>query len=105
MKISLVRSGGVAGGIVRQTTLDDADLPPDTAAELREKAAAARGVEPIASAPPPTPGETLYEVTLSDGEEQTARFRDMNLPDSVRKLIEWVDGRPEQKTEFLRPGA
>jgi hypothetical protein len=104
MKISVVRGGGLAG-VARQTTLDDADLPPDAAAELREKAAAARGVEPIASAPPPTPGETLYEVTLSDGEERTARFRDMNLPDPVRQLVEWVDGRPEQKTEFLPPGA
>ena len=104
MKVSIVRGGGLAG-VARQTTLDDADLPPDAAAEFREKVAAARGPLDAGPAPPSHPDEMLYELTLSDGEEGTVRFSDMSLPDPVRQLVEWVDGRPEQKTEFLPPGA
>jgi hypothetical protein len=104
MKVSIVRGGGLAG-VARQTTLDDADLPPDAAAAHREKVAAARGPLEAGPPPPPHPDEMLYEVRLSDGEEQTARFTDMSLPDPVRQLIEWVDAREESKTEFLPPGA
>ena len=105
MKLAIVRGGGLAG-LSTRTMLDSDDLPPEEAAALRERVgAAAPGFEAAGPPPPPHPDEQLYEVTLTDGEQRTARFTDTSLPDPVRRLLEWAEGRPERKTEILPPGA
>jgi len=103
VKLSIVRGGGLAG-IATQTTLDRDDLPPDGAAAFDEQVAAAGTFEEAGPTPSPHPDEMLYELKLTDGEERTARFTDTSLPDPVRRLVEWAEGRPERKTEILPPG-
>ena len=103
MKLSVVRGGGLAG-LSTRTTLDRADLPPEAAAAFDEKVAAAGGFERAGPPPSRHPDEQLYEVKLTDGEERTARFTDTSLPDPVRRLVEWAEGRPERKAEILPPG-
>jgi hypothetical protein len=103
VRLSIVRGGGLAG-IATQTTLDRDELPPDGAAAFDEQVAAAGGFEQAGPPPPTHPDEQLYEVKLDDGEERVARFTDTSLPDGVRRLVEWAEGRPERKTEILPPG-
>ena len=43
------------------------------------------------------PDELLYEIEVVDVDEHyVARFREGALPENVRRLVEWVDARPER---------
>lgn len=103
MKVSIVRGGGLLG-VPTRTELDSAHLPPDAAAELAAKIAAAGSLE-AASAPAETaaPVDLSYEVTLEDGEAQTGYFTDGTMPPPVRDLVQWTDARPEA-TRGIDPG-
>jgi hypothetical protein len=93
MKVSTTRGGGF-GGITTRVELDSASLPPDAARELKERAkAVARAAEP----PTRLPDEMHYSVTV---DAITKRYSDSTIPDDVRRLIEWIDQRPERKEEI-----
>ena len=95
MKLSIVRGGGLAG-VARRTELVS-DALPDDAVEVFEAHASAV-VAVAASGPPPrSPDEMLYEVCVERAEgTTTARYTDSTLPEEVRALIAWADGRPER---------
>ena len=95
MKLSIVRGGGLAG-VARRTELASDALPEDAARALEAHASAVVAV--AAPGPPPrSPDEMLYEVCVerADG-TTTARYTDATLPEAVRALIAWADGRPER---------
>lgn len=49
------------------------------------------------------PDEMLYELTAQDGgRTHTLRYAESQLPEDVRQLIAWVDGRPE-RSEAIEP--
>jgi hypothetical protein len=49
------------------------------------------------------PDEMSYEVTVEDqGQATTRRFTEQTLPESLRSLIAWVDGRPERSQSIVR---
>jgi hypothetical protein len=106
MRVAVVRGGGIAGVVVRTELESEALAAPDAA--TFERLARQSGLTgPGDEAPGPAPGRGadrfLYAVTVDDGErERTARFDDETLPDPVRELIEWVDGRPESKRRIGR---
>jgi hypothetical protein len=97
VKLSIVRGGGLAG-IARRTEITSDALPPDAAQAL---AAQVSAVVPVPPAAERTPDEMLYIVCV-DGPDGTteARYTDANLPEEVRTLIAWADGRPERTDAF-----
>ena len=62
--VTIVRAGGLAG-VVRQTELDSAALPPDAAARLRELIDALSWDRPLSAAGPDV---LRYELTVVDGD-------------------------------------
>ncbi|HEX5562097.1 MAG TPA: protealysin inhibitor emfourin [Nocardioidaceae bacterium] len=97
MKVSVVRGGGLAG-ITTRTELSASALGEEDAHTFTEKVRAAglREARP-AGGGPSGPDRTLYEVVLDDsGSVVRSRFTDDDLPESVRRLVEWVDARPER---------
>jgi len=97
VKVSVVRGGGLAG-ITTRTELSTSALAEADARTLAEKvrAAALRESRPEAGGPA-GPDRTLYEVVIDDsGSVVRSRFTDDDLPESVRRLVEWVDARPER---------
>jgi hypothetical protein len=98
VKVSIVRSGGPLGQPMRNV-LDEEWLPPDARAEFRSRAQA---VGEAATAERGSLGETLYAVQVDDGGRvETGHYSDLTVPEDVRKLIAFVDDRPESK--FVRP--
>jgi emfourin len=100
VKVSIVRGGGLAGVPLR-TELDAEWLPPDAQAELR---AGAHAVTDTAGAPPPRmPDETTYAIDVEDddGRVRTAGYSELTLPEDVRRLIAFVDERPESRTKLV----
>jgi len=95
VRLSIVRGGGLAG-VARRTELQSDALPEDAARTLEAHASA--GVLPAAADPSsPSPDEMLYEVCVERTEgTTTARYTDATLPEEVRALIAWADGRPER---------
>jgi hypothetical protein len=94
MRVAIVRGGGFAG-MTTTTRLETSALAPPQAAELEAKVRAAGLLQPAATAPsgpPPHPDDLLYEIDVEDGgEEFEHRYRDSELPESVRSLVELVD--------------
>jgi hypothetical protein len=106
MKIEIVRGGGLAG-LATRTGLDIDTLDPESAQALLERVRNAGLLGPAASVPPGAgsryPDELLYEITAYNGDlARTARYSETELPDSVRQLITWVDGRRE-RSEGIEP--
>ncbi|MFC8302863.1 protealysin inhibitor emfourin [Specibacter sp. NPDC057265] len=103
MKLTIRRGGGLAG-IVAQTELDAQKLPqPAAEAFAGEVARAELQLQPP---PPPPPASRwadaqLYEISLEEaGPPVCVHFTDETLPENVRQLMAWVDGRPE-RTESI----
>jgi hypothetical protein len=96
VRVSVVRGGGLAG-ISTRTELARSSLPADDAATLDGLVEGA-GVRAAAPAPAKAhPDQMLYEVVVSDDDgDSRARFTDQDLPDGVRRLIEWIDTRAEK---------
>jgi hypothetical protein len=101
VKVSIVRGGGLAG-VARRTEITTDALPEDAARTLEAHAAAVVPAPP-ADAPRRTPDEMLYTVCVEGAEGRTeAHYTDSTLPDDVRALIAWADGRPERRDDFVR---
>lgn len=96
MKVSVVRGGGVAG-IATRTELGVNDLPDEDARAFAAKVqAAALPEQHVGGGHRALPDQTLYEVALDDGRAVvSSRFTDEDIPEEVRRLVEWIDGRPE----------
>jgi hypothetical protein len=93
VKLTITRGGGL-GGIPATTVLDGARLSPGDARRLGEE------VHAIVPADPPArrlPDETLYRLTVADGEPVEASYTDQTLPEDVRRLIAWVDEHPQRE--------
>jgi hypothetical protein len=104
LKLTITRGGGLAG-ITRQTELASDALPDDEAATLHDQVAGAEWLhEEAREAPGVHPDEMSYEVTIEhEGRTTTQRFTEQTLPESLRSLIAWVDGRPERSQSIVRP--
>ncbi|MGO4382856.1 protealysin inhibitor emfourin [Specibacter sp. RAF43] len=103
MKLTIRRGGGIAG-VVARTELDAAALPePDAAAFAGavDRAALREPHEPAAASR--WPDSQLYEISLEEaGPPVSVHFTDETLPEDVRRLLAWVDGRPE-RVESIEP--
>src|SRR5262249_2081518 len=91
MRISLVRSGGVAG-IRREVRVDTAHLTPRAAEELARSVGQA-GAPP--TSPPATsrraPDRFRYTLAVEDGEKKCAwTFDEEKPPEALRPLVEAV---------------
>jgi hypothetical protein len=97
VKVAIVRSGGIAGMRTRTELTTDA-LPPDQAATLVQKVGdAALSATPDPSADSGFADAMQYDVEVDhDGRVTRATFTDASIPDSVQRLVEWVDSRPEK---------
>ena len=95
MKVSIVRGGGLAG-VARRTELATDALPEDAARTLEAHAAAVIPL-PAAGGARRAPDEMLYAVRVEGPDGATeAHYTDATLPEDVRALIAWADGRPER---------
>jgi emfourin len=92
VKISLVRTGGVAG-MRREATIDTAALAPRDSAEIHRLVHAA-GDEPAAAKtpePPRGPDRFHYTLTIEDGSQRRAlSFAEERFPERLRPLLDAV---------------
>lgn len=99
MKLTIRRGGGLAG-VVAQTELDAQTLPKPAAEAFAGEVARAKLDAQPTSAPPPAsrwPDAQLYEISLEQaGQPVSVYYTDETLPEPVRELVAWVDGRPER---------
>jgi hypothetical protein len=87
LHVELERSGGLAGRTVRRT-LDTADLPANTSAELRTRVEAVRERDVLVPGPGPTGADRFtYRLTIrEDAEERTVTTSDP-VPERLGPLI------------------
>ncbi len=96
MRVSVVRGGGLAG-LTTRTELARSSLPAAEAETLDGLVQGAGVRDPAPARSRPQPDQLLYEVAVSDDDgDVRARFTDANLPEGARRLIEWIDSRPER---------
>lgn len=91
MKVTVVRGGGLAGGVV-EVSVDTADLDDTAAAELRARARAV-GVPDLTDRPRRArPDGVRVELALTDdeGAASAVRFDEHDAPDGARDLVRWV---------------
>jgi len=101
VKVTIVRGGGLAG-VVRRTELATDALPEDAARALEAHAAAVVPL-PAAGGARRARDEMLYAVRVEGAEGTTAvHYTDTTLPEDVRALIAWADGRSERRDAFER---
>lgn len=97
MKLTVRRGGGIAG-IVARTELDTAALPQQDAAEFATRIRQA-GLNELEE-PQTTrrmPDAQLYDITWEQsGQQRSLHFTEDSLPERVRDLLGWVDGRSER---------
>jgi hypothetical protein len=109
MRLEIVRAGGLAG-LATRTELDAQSLDPRAAESFAEQVRdsgllATRSAPEAGPASETTrhPDELLYEVKAEDrGSTCTHRYSEAQLPEQVRRLIAWVDQRPE-RDEAVEP--
>jgi hypothetical protein len=92
VKISLVRTGGVAG-MRREATIDTADLGPRDSEEIHRLVNAAADEPAAAKAPEPAhgPDRFHYTLTIEDGGRRRAlTFAEERTPERLRPLLEAV---------------
>ena len=103
MKLTIRRGGGIAG-ILARTELDTGDLPlPDAelfAAQMDQSGLRDPGEPPAAGR---RPDAQLYEISWEEsGRQDSRRYSEESLPEGVRQLLAWVDGRPERVESIER---
>ena len=103
MKLTIRRGGGIAG-IVARTELDTSDLPPPDAetfaAQIDQSGLRESGEPPAAVR---RPDDQLYEISWEEsGRQYSRRYSEESLPERVRQLLAWVDGRPERVESIER---
>lgn len=103
VKLTVRRGGGIAG-IVARTELDTTDLSPRDAESFASQIDQA-GLRELQE-PPATsrrPDAQLYEISWEEsGHRYSCHYTEESLPEGVRLLLAWVDGRPE-RTESIEP--
>lgn len=101
MNLTIRRGGGIAG-ILARTELNTGDLPlPDaeTFAAHMDRSGLREPAEPPAAGL--RPDAQLYEISWEEsGRQYSRRYSEDSLPEGVRQLLAWVDGRSE-RTESL----
>jgi hypothetical protein len=101
VKVSVVRSGGIAG-MTTTTTVDTADLSPDAAAGLRRTVDACSFDAPESADPAVRDGLT-HEVTVADDDGiRRVRYGQGRAPAGVDALVRLVDGCPQGSREVGR---
>jgi hypothetical protein len=103
VKLTIRRGGGIAG-IVARTELDTSDLPPPAAeafaAHMDQSGLREAGEPPAADR---RADDQLYDLSWEEsGQTGSRRFSESNLPEGVRQLLAWVDGRPERLESLER---
>jgi hypothetical protein len=102
MRVTVRRSGGFAGTRVTKA-VDEADLSPEQAGELRQ----ILGEAELSAAPEtvdagPHRDRFQYTVTVeADDGSRSVTAGEATAPPSLRRLIDWVmrTGRPVEPTE------
>jgi hypothetical protein len=92
MRLSLVRTGGLAG-MRREATLDTERLEPSRAAELRRLFADARlaDLAPAVSEGTGSPDRFRYTLTIEEGgRKHTIRFGEDDAPEPALRFVEAV---------------
>ena len=104
MKVSVLRGGGIGGMLTRTEVATDA-LPP-AEAEALEKRVREAGLTKAEGGPGPThPDELSYEIAVEEGGRRRATLvSESEMPEAARKLIEWIDSRPERHVGVEPPG-
>lgn len=97
MRVTILRGGGLPG-IVARTELDAAALPTSAATTFAKEVARANlGEQPAPPTAKPWPDAQLYELRVEEaGPLIHVRYTEQSLPERVRLLVAWVDGRPER---------
>ncbi|WP_449372050.1 protealysin inhibitor emfourin [Arthrobacter psychrolactophilus] len=97
MRVTILRGGGLPG-IVARTELDAAALPKSAARAFASEVARANlGECPAPPTANPWPDAQLYELRVEEsGPTINVRYTEQSLPERVRLLVAWVDGRPER---------
>jgi len=92
LRISFERSGGFAG-IMMKTIVDEKDLAPDEAQELRQLVEGAdffnlsKKIKPAS----PRPDRFQYELSLEEsGRRHTVTTSEETLPQNLRPLVDWL---------------
>jgi hypothetical protein len=96
VRVTITRGGGVAG-LLRVTEVDADDVPSGAVAALRAAAVPGSG----SASSPARPDEMTYAVRVGEDE---AVFTDSTLPEDVRRLIAWADGRADRREQIRPPG-
>jgi hypothetical protein len=103
VNLTIRRGGGIAG-ILARTDLDTNNLPlPDaeTFAAKMDRSGLRDQEEP--PAPGRRPDAQLYEIGWKEsGRQYSRRYSEESLPEGVRQLLAWVDGRPERVESIER---
>ena len=91
MRVTVVRSGGVAGLLVT-TTLDDADMDDAATTTLRELLDACSFAD---RRPTPVVDGVRVELTVEDGKHRgRVRFDEHDPPDGAGPLLRWMLDQP-----------
>jgi hypothetical protein len=97
VKVAILRSGGVAGFVTR-TELESASLPEALRPEFETQLQRALDTNLPSRIVSGGVDERRYEISLDNGEEPiTLRFNDRDVPEPIRALIDWTDGRSERQ--------
>ena len=93
MKLSLQRHGGLTAGMRQPPCLvDDANLPPEQVAELRQLV---REVETAATSPPSStrlPDAQSYVIAVDDqGRTSELRGSDLAMSEPFARLLDWLE--------------
>jgi hypothetical protein len=100
VKVAILRSGGVAGFVTR-TELESASLPEALRPEFEARLQRALDTNLPSCGSFGDVGEPRYEISLDNGDEAiTLRFDERDVPEPIRALIDWTDGRPERQTSI-----
>jgi hypothetical protein len=97
VKLTVRRGGGIAG-IVARTELDAAALPRQDADEFAAKIdqAGLKNLEDPRSTRR-MPDAMLYDISWEEsGQQRSLHFTEESLPEGVRQLLGWVEGRSER---------
>jgi hypothetical protein len=104
MKVSVLRGGGIGGMLTRTEVGTDA-LPRGDAEALERCVHEAGLTKAEGGSGPAHPDELSYEITVEEGgRRRTTRVSENEMPEAARKLIEWVDSRPERDVRVEPPG-
>jgi hypothetical protein len=95
MRVRLSRTGGF-GGLSQSASVDEDALEPGERDQLRRLVAEADlwSLPADLSGPAPAADRFRYRITAEDGgRRHEIRVREEALPDELRPLVRWLEGR------------